>query len=387
MGIEPSAPHPALINAIQTLDGVPNLRGMPIFEFRFAHFRPSPFWPQDINAFPILDYTRDPAPPDGSARSPFIIAVNETQDVDAQLLAATDYVVSILRRQSGVAEVQQGERPIESLVNSADDMDALSRAESMALARGMRAGQTDEVRFALSRWGFGVKATFTTGWLDRAGFVGRIPFFARCYNTLPFVRDAVDRIVSATVGQGGRVVGPSETVRILIEQGSQDARLTAYLAHALRDAILMGAGALELGLDYGLPRPRLIRPERLILGNANAPETLEVDNEGNTRVVNVALLPGQYQPGSVYPSSILEAWSYSLLVILSFQANAESMEAMLPPASERSAAATGLAQTVELTRRIADQFEDNIKGHLSGITRDFDIPRQPLYLRGRELWR
>lgn len=384
-------PNPAFLEAVRTLGGVPASDGKPVFEFRFTHFRPSPFWPTDLNAFPVLDYERELAPPDGSPAAPFVIAVNEGHDIDTQVLAATDYVISILRRQAGVLEVQAGEREIESLVDSASEMDVLSRSESIALARAMRAGQSNEVRLSLSRWGFGVHATFSSTWLDRPGFVGRSRFFAQCYNSLPPIRRAIDRIVSATIGNGPRVSGSSEDLRVLIEQGSQDARMSAYAAHAVRDALLIGAGALEISMDYGFPRPRLIRPDRLVLQKAGDGENRtfvvgEADDQGNVRKVNALVLPGQEQPGSSYPCSILEPWSYSLHTILQFRADAENAEATLPPETERSPAARSLATSVVLLRRLADQSEEQIESYLGRLTQDFDIPAQPLYLRGRELW-
>jgi hypothetical protein len=222
--------------------------------------------------------------------------------------------------------------------------------------------------------------------LDRDGFASRVPFFGRCYNSLDFVRGAVDRIVSLTVGHGGRFSGTSELVRNLIEQASQDARMSSFLAHAVRDSLVMGAGALALEVSFGAIRPRLLRPDKIELIPDDPTHVIEIDGGGFRTRVRALLLPGQVQPGSIYPASILEAWAYSMKAILAFRADVDQGETILPRPEERSEAAKAFANSLDLTRAVADQYQQGIEPSFVSIGRDFEPPGSPPYFRGHEQW-
>lgn len=356
--------------------------------FELTLFEPDPFWRPDLDAFPVLRYQgHEAVPPEGSRDDPFIFAIGGTRNGDAQLLVATDYLVSTLRRQDVAEGVRQHETDASSLVGASQRLDRISRAESVALARAVRLGLHDEVAAVLSRWGVGVRVVVRRSWLDRLAFTSRVRFYARAYNSLPVIRDAIDRLVSATVGVGPRAAGPSEEVRAFVEAATADARMTTFVAHAMRDAFLFGAGAVVTDVRFGLPLMRLIRPDRLeLLEGGRGDAVREHLDDGSSEIVEALLLAGVPQPGSPYPASTLEPWCLTLHAAMSLTASADEMEAKLPPVEQRSPAAQALAQTVEISRQLGQEAATSLGDLLRPLFAELPDARYPLYLRGHESW-
>lgn len=390
-GHDPTADSDAfetLAFIVGVLDDVTALPGRPTFDFVFTLFRPDPLWRFDLNAFPVLRYRETKAVlPDGSPENPFTIAVNADQGADLQIITATDYLVSILRRQQAVADVQQRDTPLDSLVGAAETLDKLSRAEGLALARAVRSGRRDEVAIVCSRWGVGIRVRLARSWLDRTAFTSRVLFFARAYNSIDIVRDAIDRIVSATVGVGPRVSAPSEQVRRFVEQAGVDAQMNSFVAHALRDCFLMGAGTLVTRVDFGFPEMRLIRPDRVEFDPLFDEQTVvEHREDGSHEQMEAVVLRGTDQLDGGYPASVLEPWGMTLHAALDLIESATEMEGILPPESERSPAAESLAATVALSRQMGEQARASLRQLMRPIFDVFDPPRYPLYMRGHEQW-
>jgi hypothetical protein len=356
--------------------------------FALTLFEPDPFWRADLDAFPVLRYQEQEAiPPEGTPDDPFVFAINTSRNGDAQLLVATDYLVSTLRRQEVAEGVRQHETPASSLLGASQHLDRLSRAESLALARAVQLGLRDEVAAVLSRWAVGVQVSVARSWLDRLAFASRVPFYARAYNSLPVIREAIDRMVSATVGVGPRAAGPSEEVRAFVEAATTDARMTTFVAHALRDAFLFGAGALVTDVRFGLPLMRLVRPDRLeLLEGGQGTAVREYHHDGSSEVVEALVLSGVSQPGGPYPASTLEPWCLTLHAAMSLTASADDMEAKLPPIGERSPAAQALAQTVEISRLLGQEAATSLGELMRPLHAELPGPRYPLYLRGHESW-
>ncbi len=385
--VDTSPEFASLSQAVDALDSVRPAEGKPTFQFAFTLFRPGPWWPTNLDAFPVLPFDTAMSVPEGTGDNPFVIAVNEDRTPDVQALIVADYVISILRRQDVTAKVAKDEADITDLIDGIDQLDLLSKADAYALARAMRAGHRDEVAITLTRWGFGIQTCVFQPMLTRAAFAARTNFFAWCYNSLPVIRQSVDKVVAVTVGLGHRAVGPSEHVRRVVEQSTTDARTATFVAHAVRDSLLMGAGALVIDQSVGVPQVRVVRPDRLDLGNDRPNgQILESDETGIWRPVDALVIPGIEQRAPSYPASLLEPWSLSLATIARMRANADRFEATLPPENERSAAAASLAETVVVARDVANRAEGSLESHLSQLLSDFEQPNHPLYFPGHERW-
>jgi hypothetical protein len=355
--------------------------------FVLTLFEPDPFWRADLDAFPVLRYRdQEAVPPEGTPDDPFVIAINSSRNGDAQLLVATGYLVSTLRRQDVAEGVRRHDADAASFLGASQRLDRVSRAESLALARAVRQGLGNEVAAVFSRWGVGVQVAVRTSWLDRPAFASRVAFYARAYNTVPEIRDAIDRLVSATVGVGPRVAGPSEEVRAIVEGATTDARMTTFVAHAMRDMFLFGTGALVTDTRFGLPLMRLVRPDRLELLEGDSNAVREHRDDGSSEVVEALVLTGVSQPGGPYAASTLEPWCLTLHAAMSLAASADEMEAKLPPVEARSPAAQALARTVEISRQLGQEAAASLGELLRPLFAELPAPRYPLYLRGHESW-
>lgn len=378
-----------LARTAELFSGVDIAQGRRVFHFVFSLFQPDPMWPANLHAFPVPTYAAGrPIPPDGSRLNPVVIAVNVKLGDDQQALAVADYVVATLRRQAVVEDVLAGRTNLASLPDGVSDLDRLSHSEALATARALRAGRQDEIAIAISPWGFGLHVEVSPSWLpDRDAFAARVAFFGRCYNELPIVRDAVDRIVSATVGVGPRVSSTSEGVRRFVERAASDAKAGLYAAQAVRDAVLMGGGAIVMEFESGMPHFRLVRPDHLDLAcYQDKARIFEMVDGGPRELMGAALMAGAPQPGSPYGASLLDPWTLTLYSALEIGADVRMIEASLPPPGSRSAAATQLAETNEIARRVAATAEASLRELLRPAIDTFEAPRYPLYFRGHEQW-
>jgi hypothetical protein len=369
---------------------IPALSNQRVLRFRFTVFEPDAGWPPNLNAFPVPSF-RDgmPIPPDGNEANPITIAVNSRLGDDEQALAVSvsQYVVATMRRQSAVAEVVAQRAELASLSQGVKALDRTSQSEAIALARAVRAGRGNEVRAAASQLGYGVSAEVVDSWLpDGPTFRSRIPFYERCYNELPIVRDTVDRIVSATVGVGPRVSSASEELRRIVEQWSTEANLAVHAAHVMRDAVLMGVGCLAIQLGNGLPRMRLIRPDRLDLGAGRESDALE-DRDGSwVKAEHATVLRGTAQPNSVYGASLLDPYVMTLFTAVDLRATAREIEQRLGAMDVPPTAFAHLQASLATSKNIADNAEASLGEYLRPIHDLFPAPRYPLYFRGHELW-
>jgi hypothetical protein len=361
-----------------------------VLRFRFTVFEPDPGWPPNLHAFPVPTFQDgSPVPPDGTEGNPITIAVNGRLGDDDQALAVSvaQYVVATMRRQSAVAEVVADRAPLASLSEGVDALDRVSQSEAIAMARAVRAGRGDEVRIASAQLGYGVRADVIPSWLpDGPTFRSRVPFYARCYNELPIVRETVDRIVSATIGVGPRVSAASEEVRRLAERWSADAKLTLNSAHAMRDAVLLGVGCLAVDLGRGEPGLRLVRPDRLDLGSGPSSEIRENQDGTWVNLEHPSVLRWTPQPNSRYGASLLDPYVLTLFSVVEIRATAQEMERRLAASSVSAAVAQHVAETVATSRTMADTAEATLATFSRPITELFPAPRYPMYLRGHERW-
>lgn len=356
------------------------------WHFVFSPVDPDPSWRADLNSFAVFKFENgEPIDPDGTEEHPFHFAVNSAMSGRLQVETVAASLLATLRRQKAVASFQAagGLTDLPAQVAAADQT---SREESSSLSALLLAGETDAVANLLALYGRTLRFSWRPHWVDdHASFAARLPFLARAYNEIESVKDAVDRVVSATVGSGGRMSSASEMARREAERMSIQGMIWRYMSHSIRDAELAGLGAVSMSVNGVSPRIRLVRPSLVRVGRERA--DVEEWDEREKRwepVPNAFYLPGAAQRAGGFPLSALEPMIPSIRTyfvmksvvdeISRFEASGDDRAALL---SEQRAVAEGLLGVG--LQGLADM--------LKPVMDVFPSPRPGLYFRGYETWR
>ncbi|MBE1876107.1 hypothetical protein [Myceligenerans pegani] len=210
----------------------------------------------------------------------------------------------------------------------------------------------------------------------------RMPIVRHVYNSVPGVRDSIDRIVHSMTS-GWHIKGPGpesalQRVRDAIESsGIQE--LTALCA---RDALVCGVGALSLG-PLPLRAAWLIRPENILDLNLDEGSALAIAEDGSRQEMTGILgIRGSTQSGLATGLSLLEP-----MVITS--ANRDLylytlLNARVIAELSRDSAVTSRAA---MTRQVALHHlreMSNQSSIFNPVVSRISVPPQDMYGEGRE---
>lgn len=370
--------------------GLPEVAGAPgqqTWKFIFSPFDPHPSWLPNLHGFPVVPFADDGTPehPDGSDAKPFHFAINARVSDEIQIHAACSLLIGTLRRQATVSRLLAGELDVAGMAAQASEDDEQAKLESTALTRMIQIRRWDDAAAVLGRHG----PSLRIGWLasiypDEQRFRSRVAFFARCYNHIPEVRDAIDRIVSALIGPGPRVVSTSDWVRRKAEQMTLESMSSRFIAHAARDSELAGVGILVAGIKRHGPGFRVVRPDRARLDSQGGETVVqELCDERWCVVRGARAMPGAAQPQTPYGLSVLEPFVQTLITILEIGEPAKQMKASVKDTPQ---VPDGLLSHIEAATAMGDTARDTLRMLLQPITAVFPEPSVGMYFRGHEDW-
>jgi hypothetical protein len=207
----------------------------------------------------------------------------------------------------------------------------------------------------------------------------RMPALRRAYNSLPIVREAIDRFVSSIAPRGHIVAPPEvpEAVRAFTQQELGLGSLRQYLAEALRDALVTGNGYVAYNTTAPFAVYNLRPDDALDAGNGMvAPQSGE-------RAVHALHLRGLEQPGSRYGLGILELAMSHVQQLDVFGASTALAHQVLaePPLSNRRDWAI---RTLNLAERVEADGNQKLREVFSPMLTLLPEPVPNLYFEGRE---
>ncbi len=231
----------------------------------------------------------------------FVFLVN--QPVSVQVESAITSMSSLAARQAKIAQVQAGAEDVTEIDRWMAKSDDVARNEVVDVLRhGWQAATEYVVRQAVSA-GFTFRVNYQSATAPkREEVVRRMPALRRAYNSMPTVRDAVDRFVSS-IAPRGRIVAPPEVpeaVRAFAQQESSLGAWGRYTAELLRDALVVGNG--YLAFDTSAPfKIYNLRPDDAVdVGDEMASPS---SDEAPVHALHLRALQ---QPGSAYGLGIVE---------------------------------------------------------------------------------
>jgi hypothetical protein len=239
----------------------------------------------------------------------YVLLLN--QPVGVQVQTALLFLAQLVARQQHVERVLRHEEPATSLDQMVVELDEMAQSD---IRDELRFGWQAAARAVARQAGdAGIRllveyapAAVST-WEEWAV---RLPALRRVYNQVPAARDAVDRVVAA-VAAGELVAVGHDVVPTVVERFTQrtaNMQVHRYTAHALRDALVTGAGCLAL-TQMEPVGVYAIRPDELDLlpdGRARRRSSVLMDEE------SPVLFTAITQPGSLYGLGMLEVLLPSL---------------------------------------------------------------------------
>lgn len=319
---------------------------------------------------------------DSSPEHPVIYAVVANHPVSVQIEHTLATLAMLIARQEVVSSaVGEGMDRIDELTTQADAR-AFAAVRDTLRSHGWHAA-AEAIRTRSEAAGLPLIVSYSTVLMNQSQLATRAPILRHIYNSLPTVREAVDK-VAALVSQGMTMVGGGSQEVGAFARNLLDIGLTrTYLAHLARDAFVCGNGYLSYGSapdeDTQLLLPESVRAvERM-------KEGLErVTTEDGNIYGTVLHITGAEQQDSVYGLSVLEPFVEVQLkrdLAMSLLKKAAAYERLSAPEPYRSEANAN----VPLAQRILEWSDSRATELLGGPRTLHVMVPADLYFTGHEL--
>ncbi len=350
-----------------------------------------PFLPKELFGFPVYEFSENGQPlyPNGTENSPIVFAINSSLTHKDQISTLVSLVLSTIYRHNN-----KGDSPTErwSLASSLhEESESIDRkAKSVTDKILFQAFRERSVRPVIQQFqenGYNVDIAMKYDVrATRESWLGAMRHFSMVYNTIPAVRDVVDRIVYTTFGRGSKISAPNEYVRRFTEQRHTGMDLQHIATQLMRDAMLFGTSCMVIAADTDVD-VRLIRPDHLRLARVHGTPcvTDEISNQTwSLESDSVHVMRGVEQHDSLYGISILEPIVPVLCRLLVLK---KAISALAdPPTSLPWEEIANTGDLLLIIDSLKADTEKTLEKMFQFSISQFSLDRGDLYFPGWDLW-
>jgi len=242
------------------------------------------------------------SPNESTIDSPSLWACVLNTSVENQVESTLISLAMLIARQELVLAMPQGD--ITVLPDKAARVDAETIkliGDEVRIHGWTSAAETIRARADAS--GCSLHVEYRNPLMDLSAARSRMPLARHLYNTVPTVKDSIDRIVGLLT-QGWTISGPMpEQILQRTRDAFEASGIPSLTAHCARDAFVCGVGVLSL-VSAPLRNPWLLLPEQVDEVNGDS-ATQSID--GRREILHPVLsMTGAAQLDSTVPLSLLE---------------------------------------------------------------------------------
>jgi hypothetical protein len=292
-----------LVSGVEAPPNIPGLEELGGTAWAEEHMRD---WarPGEIRRLIEEDGVRLQAPNESSPDSPSVWACVLNSSIEAQVESTLVSLAMLIARQELVVQLREGEATtLPERAGRVDEDTTKDIGDDVRLNGWRSAARAIRARAEAAHCSLHVR--YRAPLLTDEDARARMPLSRHVYNTLPGASNTVDRVIEM-LSQGWFISGSSDERSL---QRSRDMLeglgISHLLAHASRDAMVCGVGALALG-NIPLEDPWLIRPEDIAEVSEDGNSVLRRHASSVERIQPVLALPGASQLKSRAGLSLLE---------------------------------------------------------------------------------